>query len=261
MDFLSGIWNAAKGIWGWFTGGSTLASIAQTALTAFGVSQLSKFTNKENATTAASTTTAPDPGVRLQVDPDTEHKIPVVYGEAHLGAIVTDAQLTNDNKTMVYCLTICERTGVKLSDSQQSTVTFQDAYWNDQRIVFKADGITTDYSVDRDGNVDYSIQDRVKIYFYSGGSASSNQQAPDGFSITATNAWTVMPGWSSSYTMNELVFAIIRVDYNKDKGITGLPTMAFHVKNNMDMPGDCIYDYMTNTRYGAGIDPTEIYSS
>jgi hypothetical protein len=36
--------------------------------------------------------------------------------------------------------------------------------------------------------------------------------------------------------------------------------MRFKIQNSMTLPGDCIYDYMTNTRYGAGIDPAEINS-
>jgi hypothetical protein len=46
---------------------------------------------------------------------------------------------------------------------------------------------------------------------------------------------------------------------NKDKGITGLPNMRFHVTNSMTLPGDCLLDYMTSTRYGAGIPREGIY--
>lgn len=260
MNFITGLVDIAKGAWSWFTGGSTLASIAQTALTAWGVSKLSQSTTKENATTTVSQTNTPDPGVRLQVTPDTEHKIPVVYGSAYLGGIITDANITNNNKTMWYAITICEKTGLRMSDGVQSQFTFEDIFWNDQRIIFKTDGITADHSVDRDGNVDYSIQDQVKVYCYNG--SSTDGVLPDNYTGTLPPpANTLMPGWSTTSTMNDLIFALIRVDYNKDKGVTGIPTVTFHVTNSMTMPGDSIYDYMTNTRYGAGIDPTEIYSS
>jgi hypothetical protein len=58
--------------------------------------------------------------------------------------------------------------------------------------------------------------------------------------------------------MSNLVFVIVRVDYNKDKNITGLGDLTFEIKNSMKLPGDCLYDYMTNTRYGAGIDAVGI---
>lgn len=274
MDFISGIVNAAKGLWSWFTGNSAIASLAQTALTAWGVSQLSQSTTKENTETTASTTNQVDIGVRLQVDPDPDHKIPVVYGEAYLGGIVTDAQITNSNKTMWYCITICERTGIKLSDNQASQIQFEDIFWNDQRLVFNTGdqsdyGVLVDYSVDRDGNVDYSLQGQVRVYCFSGGKNVLNlpqNVMPDNYRQYAGDtgpfqAFELMPGWGASYAMDNLAFALIRVDYNKDKGVTGLGDIKFHIKNTMTLPGDCIYDYMTNEIYGAGIAPEEIYSA
>jgi hypothetical protein len=35
--------------------------------------------------------------------------------------------------------------------------------------------------------------------------------------------------------------------------------MTFVIENSMKLAGDCLYDLMTNTRYGAGINPEEIY--
>jgi hypothetical protein len=60
--------------------------------------------------------------------------------------------------------------------------------------------------------------------------------------------------------MSNLVFAVVRLTYDSDKGVTSIPNMQVRVKNTMTLPGDCVYDYMTNTRYGAGIPPGEIYS-
>ena len=73
-------------------------------------------------------------------------------------------------------------------------------------------------------------------------------------------AWSIMPGWTSAHTMNDLVFAIVKVEYNKEKNVTKLGKLDFKIRNSMTEPGDCLYDYMTNTRYGAGIDPQEINS-
>jgi hypothetical protein len=72
-------------------------------------------------------------------------------------------------------------------------------------------------------------------------------------------AYALMPNWGTDHTMNDLVFALVRVDYNKEKNVTGLGTIDFKMKNTMTQSGDVLYDYMTNTRYGAGIDPAEIY--
>jgi hypothetical protein len=61
--------------------------------------------------------------------------------------------------------------------------------------------------------------------------------------------------------MSDLVFCIIKLTYNKEKDITGLGNIEFKMTNSMTLPGDVMQDYMTNTRYGAGISNTEIYSA
>ena len=231
---------------------SIASSLVKTALLGAAVNKIQKSILKKNQTAAT------DRGVRLQVAPATDHKVPVVYGTAYLGGIITDAVMTNNNKTMFYCVTICECTGNKLSDGQPSSFVFKDVYWNDQRVVFKEDGITAEYTVDRSGLIDRSISNLVKIYPFKKGSAE-----PTGFenyaAANTANAATIMPEWTTAtHTMNELAFAIVRVDYNRDKNITGIGDLVFQMENNMRLPGDCIYDYMTNTRYGAGIAAQEI---
>ena len=137
MSWLDDIVDYGSTALNWLGGNSIVGSLAKTALLGYGLNQVTKSINQDNAT--KNTTSQPDPGVRLQVDPDPQHKIPVVYGQAFLGGIVTDAVLTNSNQTMFYCLTLCERTGVKLSDSVQSVITFKDVYLNDESVQFKSD--------------------------------------------------------------------------------------------------------------------------
>jgi hypothetical protein len=253
MSFLSGL----QAVGSWLGGKSVGSQLARTAILAYAVNRMTASVNADNQSSAATESNNPDYGARLQVDPDPEHKIPIVYGMTHLGGIITDAQASNSNQVITYAVTIAEKTGIKLSDSVQSTFTFNDVYMNDQRIVFKADGITVDYTTDRDGNIDYSAQDLIKVYCFVGDSTSP--VVPSGYTNNSLqNAYAVMPGWDLTYMMNDLIFALVRVTYNKDKGITNIPNMKFQITNSMTKPGDCLYDYMTNTRYGAGIPSTEI---
>jgi hypothetical protein len=67
---------------------------------------------------------------------------------------------------MFFCLTLSEKTGTKLSDSAASTFTFKDIYWNDEKIVFKTDGITVDYTVDRNGTVNSDYSDDIQTAGY-----------------------------------------------------------------------------------------------
>jgi len=258
VDFGSSALDMGKSVVGFLGGNSIGSQLVKTAALGFAVSQMNKNVNKQNSLPTTASSPEPDRGVRLQVDPDSNHKIPVVYGSAHLGGIITDAQISNNNLTMHYVITICEKTGTKISDDLASTFVFEDIYWNDQRIVFDTDGITAAYTVDRDSNVDYSIAGQVKVYCYAG--SSDDPVQPDGYSGVTPIASMVVPNWSTSHDMNDLVFAVVRVDYNREKGVTEIPEIKFHITNSMTQPGDCLYDYMTNTRYGAGIDPTEIYS-
>lgn len=258
MSFLSGILDIGKKVIGAFSGGGIASTLLKTVGLGLAVNQLSKNINKSND--IGNVAPNIDAGVRLQIEPNAESKIPVLYGTAYFGGNITDAQMTNNNKTMFYCLTLAEKTGTKLSDGQPSDFIFKDVYWNDQRIVFKADGITADYAVDRNGNVDRSISDLVRVYCYKG--SSDSPATIENYTATnTTKAYQVMPTWTSStHVMSDLVFSVVRVDYNRDKNVTGLGNMVFHVENTMRLPGDCIYDYMTNTRYGAGIPAAEILS-
>lgn len=258
MSWLDDIVDFGSTALNWLGANPIVGSLAKTAILGYGLNKVTSSINQDNAT--KNTTSKPDPGVRLQVDPDPQHKIPIVYGTAFLGGIVTDAVLTNSNQTMVYCVTICERTGVKLSDNIQSVISFRDIYLNDERVIFKGDGVTVDFTVDRTGTQNDFPRDLVKIYCYNNGSTGATTPIFNSGSNTS-NAYSVMTNWTSNHTMNNLVFAIVRVDYNKEKNITQLPKLDFQLSNTMTLPGDCIYDMLTNEIYGAAIDPTEVLSS
>lgn len=246
-----------------FLGSNSVASnLVKTALIGYASRKVNDSINRENQKPAATRTPEIDPGVRLQIQPDTAAKIPLVYGTAQLSGIISDAELTADRLDMYVCFTICELTGVKLSDSVQSAFTFGRLYVNDQRVVFDSNGYTVLYTVDREGNVDRSLAGLVDIRLWAGGSAASYNVAPAGYSLASTvDADTVMPSWVSTDDMSELIFAICRFRYDRDKGLTRIPTVRFQVTNTMTKPGDVVYDYMTNTRYGAGIPAGDIFSA
>jgi len=247
-------------------GGSILGDLAKTAVLMYTTKKandsLNRANEKASGGTGGGTESQPDPGVRLQVDPDASHKIPVVYGRAQMGGIITDAVLTSDNQTLYVVSTMCERTGTKLSDGLASSISVRRVYINDQRVVFKSNGYTVDYTVDRDGNVDRSMSGLVDVRLWSGGSAATNNIAPQGWSLgSQVNAWSVVPNWTTNHTMTNLVFAVVRLNYNKDKNVDSIPTVRLDLENNMTKPGDVLQDYMTNTRYGAGIPLSEISSA
>jgi len=109
-----------------------------------------------------------DKGARLQLNPSPDNQIPVLYGEAYFGGNITDAVLAADYKKMTYCLALAEVTGNLLSTSAATAYTFKNVYLDNNRVIFKADGFTVDYTVDAGGNQDISARDLIKVYFYAG---------------------------------------------------------------------------------------------
>lgn len=257
MSFLDDIVDVGSNLWSAVTGPGVGAGIARAASLGYMLREVTNSINKENQTPATAASNNPDPGVRLQVNPDTNHSIPIVYGTAYLGGIVTDAFLTSDNQTMWFCITICEKTGNKI-DGTASVINFNEMYWDGLKMNFSADGVTVATLSDSEGTSNADIAGLVKVYCFNGG--SSSPVGITGYGNPGTAAYNLMPNWTTAHTMDDLVFALVRVQYSRDKNITRLGDIKFKMANTMSQPGDCLNDYMTNTRYGAGIPATEIKS-
>lgn len=191
-----------------------------------------------------------DQGVRIQLPPATENKIPIIYGRAYQQPIITDAKISSSGGTtqdiMTYVLTLSEYT-------QTGSFTCNDVYWNDQRLVFDTDGLTVISSITADGEPSTNLANLVKIYVFAGGSDSSFNIPISSGATPGVNAYDIIPEVSSDYQMNDLVFAVVQLTYNSEKGVTSLPTMTFDITNSLSNPGDVWIDYMTASRYGAGI--------
>jgi hypothetical protein len=260
MSFFNSILSGAASLLGGGSGKSSIgADLAKTALLAYANRQINKSLSKENESL---TQTQPyksrvDQGVRLQVNPSSDEKIPVCYGRSTLGGIIVDARLSTNQKEMFYVLAISERTGTLLSSSSASAYVFNDVFINDTRIIFKSDGITCDYTIDRDGNKDFSARDVVQVYCFAGD--SETPQVPEYYSNGSLQpAYVVVPGWTSYHMMEDLIFAVVKITYSPESGLTNVPDVMFNISNSMTRPGDVMYDYMTNTRYGCGIAAADI---
>lgn len=258
MSFLD---NIVKSV----TGGGVLGSVLKIVSMGYLLNKVSSSSTKANKSSSGNSgssradTPAIDNGVRVQIPPAADNKIPVLYGSAYFGGIISAAVMSADHQTMYYVLTLCEKTGTLLSNSAASAYTFGNMYWNDQLITFETDGLTIKHTTDSAGNRDTSAAGLVKMYFYAGGTAASNRVTPTGYTnATSYNAYSLIPGWTSAYQMTNLVFAVIEVRYSAEKGVKGLANTKFQVTNSMNRPGDVMYDYATNAVYGAGIVSTEI---
>jgi len=152
---------------------------------------------------------------------------------------------------MWYCITISEKTGTFI-DGTDSTFSFKEVYYEGLRLTFKDDGYTVDLAIDDDGNTCDTYSGLMEIYPF-----SIDSDEPTGFTTESAQnnlaAYDLMPHWDIYDTMSELNFVIVKVKYNADAEITSLENLQFKVENSMKNVGDVMYDYSTNTRYGAGI--------
>jgi hypothetical protein len=200
--------------------------------------------------------TQQDPGVRIQFPPATQNKIPIVYGTVNTKGTVTDARISNENKTMTYVLALSEQT-------QTGSFSVGDIYWNDQLLVFdenNAQAHIVRSSIDQNGlgdsNTNYNGLIRIRVY--NGSTNSFDQIFPPQSTGNVENVRTLLGETDVNYQLNDLVYAVIQIDYNGEKGITGLGQVTFQISNTLNNPALVWYDYMTSERYGAAIPVEQI---
>ena len=200
--------------------------------------------------------TQQDPGVRIQFPPATQNKIPIVYGTVNTKGTVTDARISNENKTMTYVLALSEKT-------QTGVFSIGDIYWNDQKLVFRTatnEEHIVASSIDQNGegesNTNYNGLIRIRVYT---GPDSTEQIFPTVNKVPASVPPLDPPNpLDDDYRLEELVVAIIEIDYDSTKGITGLGQVTFQVSNTLNNPALVWYDYLTSERYGAAISTAQI---
>jgi hypothetical protein len=200
--------------------------------------------------------TAQDPGVRIQFPPATNNKIPIVYGTVNTKGTVTDARISNENKTMTYVLALSEVT-------QTGTFSVGDIYWNDQLLVFDEDAgeshiVRSGIDQNGQGETNNNYNGLIRVRVYSGSTNSYDQIFPPQATGNTENVRTLLGESDTNYQLNDLVFAVVQIDYNGEKGITGLGQVTFQLSNTLNNPALVWYDYMTSERYGAAIPTAQI---
>lgn len=195
-----------------------------------------------------------DTGNRLQIQPNTANKLPVIYGTAWTGGIITDMSITENNQVLYYVLSICEVTG---TNGTADAFTFGDIYYGGKKVVFRADGYTVDKLIDESNNVDdTTVSGKIAFYLYKNG---SNQPANSSSSaISVMQASGLVYKWDNNKLMSNTVFAIVKLTYSNSANIRGINQTKFQITNARTKPGDCLLDYMQNSRYGCAIPAAQI---
>jgi hypothetical protein len=193
----------------------------------------------------------PNPGNRQQIPPAGDNKIPVIYGSAYVGGIITDLTISNDNQDVYWVFALSEVTNTETGGTPD-TITFGNVYWGGKLCVFDGTDLTKVVGLlDESTGETQDISGYMNVYLYSNGSnnpANSSQTA-----ISVLSASNLVYKWDSSKLMSNCAFAIIHLKYNQDRNLTALNQTRFQLTNSRHSPGDCFLDYLTSTRYGAAI--------
>lgn len=223
--------------------GLSAAGVFVASVVAVGIGTItSRLINGSNSGTSSGN----EAGTRQTIAPATTNKIPVIYGSVFQQGIITDARISNENKTMTYVLTLSEKTRTG------GTFTVGDIFWGDSKLNFRSgsEAHIVASSTDPNGDNNTKLNGLVRVWVYAGGTESSYQIFGPS---TPVNARTALGESDTNYKLRDLVFAVVQIDYSPDNGVTGLPAVTFQINNSLKNPGLVWYDYMT-ADYGANLD-------
>jgi hypothetical protein len=148
--------------------------------------------------------------------------------------------------------------------------TFGDIYWGGKKVIF--DGTDTAKVVQLETNeatpqFDDKVNGKIYIYKFPNGSSSGISGGVtdaisllSDLSIPADQRWngSIYTTGGQSPTMDNLAFVVVKVYFDTNAGTQRLDSMSIELTNSLDKPGDALYDYMTNTRYGCAIDSSNV---
>tara|TARA_B110000503_G_scaffold7990_1_gene10887 strand:- start:10205 stop:11002 length:798 start_codon:yes stop_codon:yes gene_type:complete len=188
--------------------------------------------------------------VRIQVAPDPDYKIPVLYGRVTMGGAVTDVCTVNNGQELQFCVTLAMSTGDKI-DGTQTTYELKNVYIDNQKINFQGNGHVAASLTDTEGNINTDYNNSLAAYLFD---SSTFWVKPAGFEgLGGLDARNVFNTWGTDHNMPGLLFGIVRISWNPDLGLQDIPDMRFDIQSSMTLPGDVLYDYMRNTVYGCGL--------
>jgi len=235
---------------------STTAMVIGFAINMIASAIISKAFLQNNQSADNSSGYSPNPGNRLQLSPATDNKLPVVYGTAYVGGIITDLSITADNQRLYYVLSLAEVTNTESGISPDG-ITFGNIYYGGKLVQFDSTGYVVSGLLDEStGIVDTKVAGYISIYLYANGSGTPTNSLFNAITVMQSAGLTYQ--WDSSKLMTNCAFAIIELTYNSNAGVTSLQQTKFQITNERNAPGDCFYDYLVSTRYGCAIPPSQI---
>jgi hypothetical protein len=201
------------------------------------------------------TQSQPNPGNRQQAPPAGDNKLPVVYGTAYVGGVITDMSISLDNQDIYWVISLCEVTNSE-NDESADTFTFGNIYWGGKRIVFEANGYSVAGLYDESTGDTQVIAGYMDVYLYRNGSFTPTNSTKNAVEVMSES--NLIYKWDGTKLMTNTVFAIVHMKYSQSRNLVTLNQTRFQVTNVRKVPGDCFQDYLTSARYGAAIPIAQI---
>jgi len=88
----------------------------------------------------------PNPGNPQQVPPSGNNLLPILYGEAYVGGIITDLSITSDNQDIYWVIALSEVTNTETGGTPD-TITFGNIYWGGRKVIFNGSSTPTIISI------------------------------------------------------------------------------------------------------------------
>ena len=246
-----------------YAGGAIVAAVISKAFAATVVGQIVAFAINMVASTIISKIFAPsapdqsnlnaqqpNPGNRQQLPPAGDNKLPVIYGSAYVGGIITDMSISQNNQDIYWVMVLSEVTNSE-NGNTADVFTFGNVYWGGKLCVFGGNGYSVTGLTDESTGETQDITGYMDIYLYRNGSNAPTNSSSTAIQIMQTAG--LVYTWDNTKLMSNCAFAIIHLKYNADRNLTGLSQTRFEINNPRTAPGDCFLDYFTSTRYGAAI--------
>ena len=205
-----------------------------------------------------------------QMSTDPNAIIPILYGQCQVRGSVFDAELTSNGQVLTTALMLSERTGAGLTGN--ADYTLNEVYFNDAKLNLHANGKVAN-AVLNNGNISTKYNTNTEVFLYQGNVFTKIDEIQPGVTPTYGLASDLMQNWSpltastsrlqqGVVSLNGSVFALIKQTYDAANGVQGLGTWTFDITNQTaSNPGDVMYDYLTNERYGAQYDANTINSN
>lgn len=225
---------------------------AQAAMAAFAINLVASTIISKAFAPNIDTPQSSNPGNRTQVPPAGDNKLPVIYGSAYVGGIITDLSITDDNQNLYYVLSLAEVTNTETGGTPD-TFTFGDIYFGGKKCIFDVSDPTRIVALldESTGVQETNVNGNLFMYLYRNGSSSGVNTALTAIQVMQDSSLTYQ--WDASKLMSNCAFAILKITYNSEANLTGIQQTKFQLTNSRHAPGDCFYDYLTSTRYGAAV--------